>query len=105
MLDLQAIAPDAPEVIPVLRSQIDALDEAIMRLVNERARLSRRVQTARIASGGVRIELGREREIHSRYRSALGEGGTALADAILRACRGPLLPGVPSVPRLPARPA
>src|SRR5262249_59728340 len=91
MLDLQAIAPDAPEVIPVLRNQIDALDEAITRLVDERVRLSRRVQAARIASGGVRIELGREREIHQRYRSALGEGGAALADAILRTCRGPLL--------------
>jgi chorismate mutase len=92
MLDLQAIAPDAPEAVPVLRNQIDALDEAITRLVCERARLSRRVQAARIAAGGVRIELGREREVHHRYRSALGEGGTVLADAILRACRGPLLP-------------
>jgi chorismate mutase len=101
MLDLQAIAPDAPEVIPVLRNQIDALDEAITRLVNERARLSRRVQTARIASGGVRIELGREREIHTRYRGALGEGGTALADAVLRACRGPLLAAVPTLAAVP----
>jgi len=92
MLDLQAIAPDAPETIPVLRNQIDALDEAITRLVCERARLSRRVQEARIAAGGVRIELGREREVHHLYRSALGEGGTVLADAILRTCRGSLLP-------------
>src|SRR5215475_9777192 len=72
MLDLQAIAPDSPETIPVLRNQIDALDEAITRLICERARLSRRVQAARIASGGVRVELGREREVHHRYRSVLG---------------------------------
>ena len=104
MLDLQAIAPDTPETIPVLRNQIDALDEAITRLISERARLSRRVQTARIAAGGVRIELGREREVHHRYRSVLGEGGTALADAILRACRGPLLPALAGLPQRPDEP-
>jgi chorismate mutase len=91
MLDLQTTATDAPETIPVLRNQIDALDLAITRLVNERVRLSRRVQTARLAAGGVRLELGREREIHNRYRGELGEVGTTLADAILRTCRGPLL--------------
>jgi chorismate mutase len=91
MLDLQTTIPDAPDAIPMLRDQIDALDEAIVRLINERARLSRRIQTARIASGGVRLELGREREVHSRYRAGLGENGTTLAEAILRTCRGPLL--------------
>jgi chorismate mutase len=91
MLDLQATAPDSADAIPVLRNQMDALDEAIIRLINERIRLSRRIQSARLASGGVRIELGREREIHNRYREGLGESGTVLADSILRTCRGPLL--------------
>lgn len=81
---------DAPEHIPVLRSQIDALDAAIVRLVSERARLSRRVQAARIEAGGVRIELGRERTVLETYRLGLGESGADLADAVLRACRGPL---------------
>jgi chorismate mutase len=92
MLDLQATAPDLPEAIPVLRDHIDALDDAIVRLINERTRLSKRIQAARISAGGVRIELGREREIHNRFRAGLGETGTALADSILRICRGPLLP-------------
>jgi chorismate mutase len=91
MLDLQTTAADPADAIPVLRDQIDALDEAIIRLINERARLSRRIQTARIASGGVRLELGREREIHGRYRTGLGETGTPIAESILRSCRGPLL--------------
>lgn len=81
---------DAPEHIPVLRSQIDAMDTAIIRLVRERARLSRRVQAARIAAGGVRVELGRERVVLDSYRTGLGDSGTGLGDAVLRACRGPL---------------
>jgi chorismate mutase len=87
---LGAPAVDAPEHIPVLRAQIDAIDAAIVRLVAERARLSHRVQAARVASGGVRIELGRERVVMEGYRNGLGETGTALADAVLRACRGSL---------------
>lgn len=85
-----AIVPDVPAVdtIPVLRGQIDALDEAIRRLVSERAKLSQRVQAARINSGGTRVELGRERVIMDAYRQALGPNGPALADAILTVCRG-----------------
>jgi chorismate mutase len=78
------------ELIPLLRSQIDAIDAGIARLIAERARLSRRVQLARIASGGVRIELGRERRIVQQYRDSLGDEGVALGNAVLRICRGPL---------------
>jgi chorismate mutase len=92
-----AAAPlDAPhptheaELIPLLRTQIDAIDAGIARLVAERARLSRRVQTARIAAGGVRIELGRERRILDQYRDSLGHEGVALGNAVLRLCRGPV---------------
>ena len=74
--------------IPVLRGQIDALDEAIVRLVAERARLSARVQAARMNAGGTRVELGRERVILDTYRAALGPQGPALADAVLQVCRG-----------------
>lgn len=78
------------DVIPSLRTRIDQLDARIIELISERAALSKQVQAHRIAGGGMRLELGREREILQTYRSALGEQGTALADAILRTCRGSL---------------
>lgn len=78
----------AAETIPVLREQIDAIDTAIVQLVSERARLSARVQTARINAGGARVELGRERVILDSYRAGLGTEGPHLADAVLRVCRG-----------------
>jgi chorismate mutase len=79
---------EAAQAIPVLRAQIDALDEAIVRLVAERAKLSNRIQTARMSAGGTRVELGRERVILETYRSALGSHGPALADSVLQVCRG-----------------
>ena len=78
------------ELIPLLRTQIDAIDAGIARLVAERSRLSARIQAARIAAGGVRVELGRERLVLDGYRQALGEDGVALGSAVLRLCRGPL---------------
>jgi chorismate mutase len=82
-------APDGTATaIPMLRGQIDALDTAITRLVAERARLSRRVQTARMNSGGTRVELGRERVVLDTYRNSLGADGLQLGDAVLRVCRG-----------------
>jgi chorismate mutase len=77
-------------LIPLLRTQIDAIDAGIARLVAERARLSARIQSARIAAGGVRVELGRERLVLDGYRGTLGEDGVALGNAVLRLCRGPL---------------
>lgn len=79
---------EALSSIAVLRGQIDSLDAAIIRLVAERAALSRRVQTARMSAGGTRVELGRERVILAGYRDALGPNGPALADAVLQVCRG-----------------
>lgn len=79
---------EAIDTIPVLRGQIDALDAAIINLVAERVRLSRRVQTARMNDGGTRVELGRERVILDAYRTALGRSGAHLADAVLQVCRG-----------------
>jgi len=77
-----------PSVIGTMRGQIDALDTAIARLVAERAQLSRHIQAARMDAGGTRVELGRERAILGRYRSRLGSEGGALAEAVLRVCRG-----------------
>jgi chorismate mutase len=77
-----------PTLIDTMRGQIDALDTAIARLVAERAQLSRRIQSARMNAGGTRVELGRERAILSHYRTTLGSEGAALAEAVLRVCRG-----------------
>jgi chorismate mutase len=79
---------ESADAIPTLRDQIDALDEAIVRLVAERTRLSQRIQTARMNAGGTRVELGRERVILDTYRAALGPQGPHLADAVLQVCRG-----------------
>lgn len=79
---------DNADTIPLLRGQIDALDTAITRLVAERARLSRRIQTARMNAGGTRVELGRERVVLDTYRNSLGADGLQLGDAVLRVCRG-----------------
>ena len=89
MLTQPSAAAEA-ELIPLLRTQIDAIDAGIARLVAERARLSARIQSARIAAGGVRVELGRERLVLAGYRNALGDDGMPLGSAILRLCRGPL---------------
>jgi chorismate mutase len=78
----------AIDVIPMLRTQIDAMDAAIIRLVSERTLLSKRVQAARITAGGTRVELGRERMILDSYRAGLGPDGPQLAEAILRVGRG-----------------
>jgi chorismate mutase len=80
--------PDDPATVQLLRGQIDALDTAIIRLVNERAQLSHRIQAARLNAGGTRVELGRERTILDHYRAGLGGAGPVLADAVLRLCRG-----------------
>lgn len=79
---------DTADAIPALRGHIDALDEAITRLVAERMRLSKRVQAARMNGGGTRVELGRERVILDTYRTALGPDGAHLGEAVLRVCRG-----------------
>jgi chorismate mutase len=89
---LTAEQSEAADAIPVLRAQIDAVDEAIVRLIAERAKLSSRVQTARMNAGGTRVELGRERVILATYRSALGPHGPALADSVLQVCRGAVPP-------------
>lgn len=80
------VEPDDP--IPTLRHQIDALDAAIAQLIVGRAQLSRRIQAARLDAGGTRVALGRERAIRQRYRVALGSAGSAVAESILRVCRG-----------------
>jgi chorismate mutase len=83
-----AASPDAH--ISSLRSRIDEIDETIIGLWQERAALSQEVGKTRVASGGTRLVLARERQILDRFRAVLGEDGVQLALLILRAGRGPL---------------
>ena len=80
----------AAEEILAMRERIDEIDQAIIDLWLERARLSQTVGKTRMASGGTRLVLSREREIVERFREALGADGTQVALMILRAGRGPL---------------
>jgi chorismate mutase len=80
----------AADEIRAMRERIDEIDQAIIDLWLERAHLSQQVGRTRMASGGTRLVLSREREIVERFRSALGADGTQVALMILRAGRGPL---------------
>ena len=80
----------AADEIRAMRERIDEIDQAIIDLWLERARLSQAVGKTRMASGGTRLVLSREREIVERFREALGADGTQVALMILRAGRGPL---------------
>ncbi|MEW2398717.1 chorismate mutase [Streptomyces sp. NPDC046862] len=79
---------EAADVITGARERIDALDDRIIGLVQERMAVSAVVQDARIASGGRRVNLSREMEILAHYSEALGKPGTALAMTLLELCRG-----------------
>ena len=80
----------AAHEIRAMRERIDEIDQAIIDLWLERARLSQQVGRTRMASGGTRLVLSREQEIFERFRSALGADGIQVAQMILRAGRGPL---------------
>jgi chorismate mutase len=81
---------EAVDAIRGMRERIDEIDQTIIDLWLERSRLSQQVGRTRMASGGTRLVLSREREIVERFREALGADGTQLALLILRAGRGPL---------------
>lgn len=78
----------AASLITDARERVDALDDRILGLVQERMAVSAVIQEARIGSGGRRVNLARETEILGRYREALGRPGTALAMTLLELCRG-----------------
>ena len=85
-----ADAPEPETHIAGLRDRIDAIDETIIALWKERAAISSEVGKTRVAAGGTRLVLSREREILDRFSTELGADGTQLALLILRAGRGPL---------------
>ncbi|OJF10643.1 chorismate mutase [Couchioplanes caeruleus] len=80
----------AADEIHAIRERIDAIDQALIDLWLERSHLSQQVGRTRMASGGTRLVLSREREIVERFREALGPDGTQVALLLLRAGRGPL---------------
>jgi chorismate mutase len=79
---------EAADVIAGARGRIDALDDRIIGLIQERMAVSAVIQEARITSGGRRVNLSREMEVLGHYREALGKPGTALAMTLLELCRG-----------------
>lgn len=83
-----ARTPEAAELIGGARERIDALDDRIIGLVQERIAVSAVIQEARISSGGRRVSLSREMEILSHFRDALGAPGTSLAMTLLELSRG-----------------
>lgn len=88
--DVPSGTPDAQLRIDVLRDHIDSVDAAIIRLVDERVALSRKVGVIRAASGGPRLSLRRENQIIARFVAALGSNGADLALLLLRTSRGRL---------------
>lgn len=58
--DATHTAADAAEVIAGARDRIDALDDRIIGLVQERMAVSAVIQETRITSGGRRVNLSRE---------------------------------------------
>lgn len=79
---------EAAELITNARERIDALDDRIIGLVQERMAVSAVIQKERIASGGRRVNLSREMEVLAHFGDALGRPGTALAMTLLELCRG-----------------
>lgn len=79
---------EAAAVITDARDRVDALDDRIIGLVQERMAVSAVIQQARMESGGRRVNLSREMEVLGRYRDALGKPGTSLAMTLLELCRG-----------------
>jgi chorismate mutase len=70
------------------RARIDEIDAEIVRLVQERTRVSGQVQRARQSAGGPRVAHARENEVVGRWRAALGRPGGAIALALLELGRG-----------------
>ncbi|MEV7088951.1 chorismate mutase [Streptomyces sp. NPDC093085] len=79
---------EADALIGGARERIDALDDRIIGLIQERVAISAVIQDARVSSGGRRVHLSREMEILAHYRDALGKPGTTLAMTLLELSRG-----------------
>ena len=91
---LGLLGPEPPDMsvigsVAEGRVIVDELDDLIRDVIVLRRRVAGRIQTLRMASGGGRIEIGREHEVTGRFLEALGPDGGELAVALLLLCRGP----------------
>lgn len=75
--------------IDALRTEIDELDQEILRLVARRSEVSQKIGAARLAAGGTRIVYNREMAVLAHY-GQLGPEGRELALLLLRLGRGQL---------------
>ncbi len=89
-MSTQTASTDSAQRIDELRGAIDACDAEIIALVQRRLAISQEIDTVRAASGGTRLNLSREQQILSRFRTALGRDGAALGMLLLRQGRGRL---------------
>jgi chorismate mutase len=76
--------------IGVLRTEIDDCDAQIIELVQRRLAISQEIGALRTSTGGTRLSLSRERQVLSRFRTALGPDGASLGMMLLRQGRGRL---------------
>jgi chorismate mutase len=83
-----AAPPPNADSISDMGIRIDEIDEALIRLCQERAELSKRIGGLRVAAGGTRLILSREHEVLQRFQRAMGADGTQLALLLLKAGRG-----------------
>ncbi|MEU3777298.1 chorismate mutase [Streptomyces sp. NPDC032472] len=83
-----ATATATEQLIAASRERIDAIDDRIIGLIQERMAVSAVIQDARITSGGRRVHLSREMEVLAHWSDALGKPGTGLAMTLLELCRG-----------------
>lgn len=81
-------AEDAAAQIGLLREQIDAVDDEIIRLVNERRALSNDVGRLRAAVGGPRLSISREHQIMGKFAKEVGTYGSQVALLLLKISRG-----------------
>ncbi|WP_369257662.1 chorismate mutase [Geodermatophilus amargosae] len=82
--------PAADQRIAELRTEIDACDAEIIRLVQRRLSVSAEIGQLRRASGGTRLSLSREQQVLARFQDALGPDGATLGLMLLRHGRGRL---------------
>ncbi|OKK20943.1 chorismate mutase [Streptomyces sp. CB00455] len=85
---MNTLAATPEQLIAGSRERIDALDDRIIGLIQERMAVSAVIQEARISSGGRRVHLSREMEVLQHWSDALGKPGTGLAMTLLELCRG-----------------
>ncbi|QES49725.1 chorismate mutase [Streptomyces venezuelae] len=88
MTTATATAATPQQLIADSRERIDAIDDRIIGLIQERMAVSAVIQEARISSGGRRVHLSREMEVLQHWSDALGKPGTSLAMTLLELCRG-----------------